>query len=67
MLRNKRAQSVLEYVVVLVAILAAIVFFVTTNFAPNPSGQTGLSRLFNRSGQRITNSTGSLARIVNGT
>jgi hypothetical protein len=54
MIRKKGAQSTLEYIVVLTAIIAAVVLFLTT-FKPG-SGQSGLDKLLKKSGQAISRS-----------
>ena len=65
MFRKKKGQSTLEYVVILMGILAAIIFAVT-KFAPNEEGSTGgLRTVFQNSAVRMESATGRLASIVN--
>ncbi len=61
--RNKKGQSILEYVIVLTAVVGAIAAGVAT-FIYNPAGEgnpdSGLANVYNNAANRISSSTARL-------
>ncbi len=62
MLNRKRGQSILEYVIILTAIIAAIILAVTTLGQKDNTG--GLGKLMDQAGKRIQTETNNIANIV---
>jgi uncharacterized protein (UPF0333 family) len=60
---TKKGQSTLEYVVVLMGILAAIILAVKT-FAP-ANASTGLGKVYSNVGTRMESATARIASMVN--
>lgn len=62
-IRGKRGQSMLEYVIVLVAIVATLVFALTTVFKRGDTTK-GLGKLLNKAAGKITTETGKITTMV---
>lgn len=58
--RNKKGQSTMEYVIVLTAIVAAIIFAATTFIRP------AMNSVYNQAGESVTASGVSLGRNIGG-
>lgn len=65
MLRGKKAQSVLEYVVMFTAIIAAVLVFVQTMKNNENSASYGLGKVFYESTKNWTTAAGELTTVVN--
>ncbi len=63
---KKRGQSILEYVIVLIAIVAAVTAGVVY-FASSSHPERGLGKLMNDSAEVLKRSTAKIGGIVNGT
>lgn len=61
-MKKKISQSVLEYVVILTAVVAAIIFFV----ARSREGNTGLGKMLQKAGTTVETSSGRIAGMVSG-
>lgn len=64
MLRTKKGQSTLEYVIVLAAIVAVVVAFIGTNFQKDPT--KGLGKLFQKCKETIETQTDKLTDLGGG-
>lgn len=62
MLKNKRGQSVLEYVIIFTVVVGAIVAFAIL-MGVGAGGDKGLGALFKNAGGKITDSTGKLPGV----
>lgn len=65
MLRGRKAQSVLEYVVMFTAIIAAVLLFVQTMKTNESSASYGLGKVFSESTKNWTTSAEELKTVVN--
>lgn len=61
---RKKGQSVLEYVIVLTAIVAGIVFAINGLGLWNHDSTQGLGKLMNRSATRMTTETAKIANMI---
>ncbi len=61
-MRKRRGQSILEYVIILVAIVAAIAAGVSIFAKQDESGTTGLSKLYKQAQTTIETETGKLPK-----
>ena len=59
---NRRGQNILEYVIVLTVIVAAILVGAST-FASRTSGTAGLGKLMNKTGAAIENAGTNISGI----
>lgn len=62
MLRKKRAQSTLEYIVVVTAIVGAIIAWAAVVARHNKN--VGLGKVFYQAGERIKSDSGKIADIT---
>lgn len=60
-MRRKRGQSILEYIIVLTAVIGGVVLAVST-FAPHDSS-TGLGMFYTKAGDTLGNATGNIAAV----
>ena len=63
MLKARKGQSTLEYVIILTAVIAAIIVGVAVLANPADRGNTGLGKLFTSAGDRITDATARLPGV----
>jgi len=65
MLKKKKGQSILEYVIVLIAIVACIAWAAITLIAPKDknSAKAGVGKLIEQTGQTMEAATGEIAKI----
>lgn len=60
-MRRKTGQSILEYIIVLTAIIGGVVLAVST-FAPH-SAETGLGLFYSKAGDTLGKATNSIATV----
>jgi len=64
MLKKKKGQSILEYVIVLIAIVACIAWAAITFIAPkDENSNAGVGKLMNQTGTAMLNATKEIANI----
>ncbi len=63
MLRNKQAQSTLEYVIILTAIVGAILAIVLTTIGKK-NANSGLGKTMNQSAEKIKAASGKIANLT---
>ncbi len=64
MLRKKKAQGTLEYVIVFTAIIAAVVALAVILGKKEPTGEGGVGKLMKQAGDRIQTDSGKVADMV---
>jgi len=65
MFKGNKAQSTLEYVIILTAIIGALIAVVTLSIGKKDSS-SGLGKIMNKSAQNIESASGRLANFSNG-
>jgi hypothetical protein len=60
-MRRKTGQSILEYIIVLTAVIGGVVLAVST-FAPHDAS-TGLGMFYTKAGETLENATGNIAAV----
>jgi uncharacterized protein (UPF0333 family) len=65
MRKRNKAQSILEYIIVFIVIVAA--FVAAAAVLVGSTGNRGLGALYNKTGEKIMNASASIINLTNGT